>query len=123
MGANSINYETVHLAVKDYGMSLIALFDHVAATQLSELVGVDYHGVSNRQAKSTDSALMISTEHFITSPDHGIDTSLLGLKRLCHLSVHKSSRVTLSTWLSTNPMLVAFLCRSTQNRPMKYPLP
>ncbi len=54
---------------------------------------------------------------------HGIDTSLLGLNFLCHLSVHRSSRRTLSTLLSTNPMLVAFLCRSRQKRPMKYPLP
>jgi len=62
----SAHYETVCRAVEKYGISLIALSDHVGTTQLSQLIGIDYQGVSNRPAKDTDSVLTISTEHFIT---------------------------------------------------------
>jgi len=63
----SANYQTLRRAVLEYGMSLIALFDHVAAPELSELVGVDYQGVSDRPPKSTNAGLTISGEHFITA--------------------------------------------------------
>jgi len=58
----SANYEAVQRAVEKYGMSLIALFDYIGATRLSQLIGVDYQG----SAKDTDSVLTISGEHFIT---------------------------------------------------------
>lgn len=63
----SANYQTLRRAVLDYGMSLIALFDHVAAPELAELIGVDYQGVSDRPPKSTNTGLTISAEHFITA--------------------------------------------------------
>ena len=63
----SANYQTLRRAVLEYGMSLIALFDYVAAPKLAELVGVDYQGVSERPAKNTDAALTISAEHFLTT--------------------------------------------------------
>jgi len=67
----SANYETVRRAVEEYGMSLIALFDNVAAPELSGLLGVDYQGVSDRPPKSTNAALTISGEHFITAGSVG----------------------------------------------------
>ena len=63
----SANYQTLRRAVLDYGMSLIALFDHVAAPELAELIGVDYQGLSARPPKSTNAGLTISGEHFITA--------------------------------------------------------
>ncbi len=63
----SANYQTLRRAVLEYGMSLIALFDCVAAPELSDLVGIDYQGVSDRAPKSTNAGLTISGEHFITA--------------------------------------------------------
>jgi len=63
----SANYQTLRRVVQEYGMSLIALFDHVAAPELSELVGVDYQGVLERAPNSTNAGLTISGEHFITA--------------------------------------------------------
>jgi len=62
----SANYKTLRRAVEEYGMSLIALFDHVASPELCDLLGVDYQGVSDRPPKSGKAALTISGEHFIT---------------------------------------------------------
>ncbi|UCC98897.1 MAG: hypothetical protein JSW66_03200 [Phycisphaerales bacterium] len=62
----SAHYETLRHAVEEYGMSLIALFDYVAAPELSDLVGVDYQGVSGQPVKSANAALRISREHSIT---------------------------------------------------------
>lgn len=63
----SANYQTLRRAVLEYGMSLIALFDHVAAPELSELVGVDYQGVSDQPPSGADAGLKISTEHCVTA--------------------------------------------------------
>ena len=67
----SANYQTLRRVVLEYGISLIALFDHVAAPELSELVGVDYKGMLERAPKSTDAGLTISGEHFITADNVG----------------------------------------------------
>jgi len=63
----SANYRTVRRAVEEYGISLIALFDHIAAPELSGILGMDYHGVSDQISRSTNAALKISREHFITT--------------------------------------------------------
>ena len=63
----SANYETVHRAVEEYGISLIALFDHIAAPELSDILGIDYQGVSDQTSRSTNATLKISREHFITT--------------------------------------------------------
>lgn len=63
----SANYETVRRGVEEYGMSLIALFDHVAAQEVSDLLGLDYQGVSDRLAKGKNAELMISAEHSVTA--------------------------------------------------------
>jgi len=63
----SANYKTVRRAVEEYGISLIALFDHIAVPELSDILGIDYQGVSERKSVSTNAALKISREHFITT--------------------------------------------------------
>ncbi|MBW7992128.1 MAG: hypothetical protein FVQ84_19230 [Planctomycetes bacterium] len=63
----SANYKTVRRAVEEYGISLIALFDHIAAPELSDILGIDYQGVSGQTSRSTNAALKISREHFITT--------------------------------------------------------
>jgi len=63
----SANYKTVRRAVEEYGISLIALFDHVAAPELSDILGIDYQGVSDQTPRSTNTTLKISREHFITT--------------------------------------------------------
>jgi len=68
----SANYQTLRRAVMEYGMSLIALFDHVAAPELSDLVGVEYQGVSDRPPTSKNAALTISGEHFVTAGTVGM---------------------------------------------------
>jgi hypothetical protein len=67
----SANYGTVRRGVQEYGMSLIALFDHVAARELSDLLGVDYQGVSDRLPQGKNTALTISQEHFVTAGSVG----------------------------------------------------
>ena len=68
----SANYQTLRRVVLEYGISLIALFDHIAAPELSELVGVDYQGVSDLPPNSSNAALTISGEHFITADKVGM---------------------------------------------------
>ncbi len=63
----SANYKTVRWAVEEYGISLIALFDHIAAPELSDVLGVDCQGVSDRTSWGTSASLKISREHFITN--------------------------------------------------------
>jgi hypothetical protein len=63
----SANYDTVRRAVEEYGISLIALFDYVTAPELSDILGIDYQGVSDQMPRSTNAALKISREHFITT--------------------------------------------------------
>ena len=63
----SANYETIRRAVEEYGISLIALFDHIAAPELSDILGIDYRGVSDQKSMNTNTALKISRKHFITT--------------------------------------------------------
>jgi len=63
----SANYKTVRRAVEEYGISLIALFDHIAVPELSDILGMDYQGVSDQPSRSTKAALKIFREHFITT--------------------------------------------------------
>jgi hypothetical protein len=67
----SANYETLRRAVEEYGISLIALFDHVATADLSDIVGVDYQNVSDQKSMSSKAELTISRGHFITTDSVG----------------------------------------------------
>jgi len=63
----SAHYETLRRVVEDYGISLIALFDHVRAAEVADLVGVKIEGPAAVSTASADAALAIGGEHFITA--------------------------------------------------------
>jgi len=63
----SANYNALHRAVQDYGMSLIALFDYIKTPDVAELLGVDYKDVATTAAKDKKDSFAISKEHFITA--------------------------------------------------------
>jgi hypothetical protein len=63
----SVNYQTLKRAVREYGISMIALFDYIKTKPVADLVGVDYHDVKEIQPGSNDDKFTISGEHFITS--------------------------------------------------------
>jgi hypothetical protein len=67
----SANYETLRRAVEEYGISLIALFDHIAASELSDVLGMNYQGISDQKSLNTNAALKISLKHFITTGTAG----------------------------------------------------
>ncbi len=60
----SAHYETLRRVVEDYGIHLIALFDHIRAPAVAELVGIEIEGAA---AARTDAAMTIDGEHFITA--------------------------------------------------------
>src|SRR4030043_793954 len=64
---NSANYQTLTRAVREYGISMIALFDNIKTKPVADLVGVDYQDVKEIQPGSNDNKFIISGEHFITS--------------------------------------------------------
>jgi hypothetical protein len=63
----SANYETVRRAVEEYGISLIALFDHITTPELSGILGVNCRGISVQKSMNTNAELKISRKHFITT--------------------------------------------------------
>jgi len=91
----SPNYQTLRRAVLEYGMSLIALFDHVTTPELSELVGVDYQGVLERTPKIENTGLMISGEHFITAGKVGtvVNTEMQPRLRIVRCTVRPGTVV------------------------------
>ncbi|MHC4357047.1 MAG: hypothetical protein ACYS0H_30485 [Planctomycetota bacterium] len=52
-------------------MSFIALFDHVTTREISDLLGVDYQGISGSPAQGGNAALTISREHYLTAGSVG----------------------------------------------------
>ena len=63
----SAHYETLRRVVADYGISLIALFDHIRAPEVADLVGVKIEEAAAVSTASADAALAIRAEHFITA--------------------------------------------------------
>ncbi|UCF17369.1 MAG: hypothetical protein JSW59_07875, partial [Phycisphaerales bacterium] len=49
----------------------IGLFDHVTTREISDLLGVDYQGVSAEPVQGRNAALTISQEHFLTAGSVG----------------------------------------------------
>src|SRR4030042_5302821 len=60
----SANYKTLTRAVREYGISMIALFDYIKTKPVADLVGVDYQDVKEIQPGSNDNKFIISGEHF-----------------------------------------------------------
>jgi len=63
----SANYQTLKRAVKEYGISMIALFDDIKTKEVADLVGIDYKDVKDMQLGDNNSKFLISGDHFITS--------------------------------------------------------
>lgn len=63
----SANYQTLKRAVKEYGISMIALFDNIKTKQIADLVGIDYQDVKEIQIGGSADKFTISGEHFITT--------------------------------------------------------
>ena len=63
----SANYKTLERAVKEYGISMIALFDYIKSKEVADLVGVTYSDVTSMQMGMNSKAFSISGGHFITS--------------------------------------------------------
>src|SRR4030043_1868142 len=63
----SANYQTLTRAVRDYGISMIALFDYIKTKPVADLVGIEYQDVTGIHPGSNDDNFIISGEHFITS--------------------------------------------------------
>ncbi|MBN1675053.1 MAG: hypothetical protein JXR37_28690 [Kiritimatiellae bacterium] len=62
----SAHYETLRRVVEEYGMSLIALFDHIRTPAVAQLVGVDYERAPRRPSQG-DATLALSGAHVITA--------------------------------------------------------
>lgn len=62
----SANYQTLKRIVKEYDISMIALFDNIKTKQVADLVGVDYQYVTDIQIGGSGDKFVISGEHFIT---------------------------------------------------------
>ncbi len=63
----SANYKTLERAVKEYGISMIALFDYIKSKEVADLVGVTYNDITSMQMGMNSKAFSISGGHFITS--------------------------------------------------------
>jgi hypothetical protein len=63
----SADYRTLNRAVKEYGISMIALFDYIKTKEVADLVGVSYQGVTNVQMGQEGERLSISGKHYITA--------------------------------------------------------
>jgi hypothetical protein len=64
---NSANYQTLERVVKEYGMSVIALFDNIKTKHVADLVGVSYQGVTELQQAGEGDKFAVSETHYITS--------------------------------------------------------
>ena len=63
----SANYKTLERAVKEYGISMIALFDYIKSKEVADLVGVACSDVTSMEMGMNSKAFSISGGHFITS--------------------------------------------------------
>jgi hypothetical protein len=63
----SADYQTLNRAVREYGISMIALFDNIKSKKVADLVGVNYHSVTPMQMETNSRVFSISGTHFITS--------------------------------------------------------
>ena len=81
----SANYQTLKRVVKEYGISMIALFDNIRTQQVADLVGVDYQGVSDIKMGGSGDKFIISGEHYITKNATGI--TLPDVKQIARPSI------------------------------------
>ena len=73
----SANYQTLKRVVEEYGISMIALFDNIKTKQVADLVGVEFHDVTEINLGDNTDKFTVSGNYFITEdaknvvlPDH-----------------------------------------------------
>ena len=88
----SANYQTLNRAVKEYGISMIALFDNIKNKEVADLVGVDYKDTKDIQLGDNADKFLISGDHFITSGVKNI--SLPDLKQNASISIPDGNGIT-----------------------------
>jgi hypothetical protein len=98
----SADYQTLVRAVKHYGISLIALSDHIATREIAELAGVEYEGRVNMKLGDNAGRFAISGDHFITRDALG--TSLPDEKLIAPTSVPYANGITPTSIESGNEM-------------------
>jgi hypothetical protein len=67
----SANYPVLKQAVEQYGTSMIILFDYIKAEPLTDIVGVDYQGITDVQSDSALNKFVLLGSHFITPEELG----------------------------------------------------
>jgi hypothetical protein len=68
----SADFETLERAVREYGISIIGLFDNIKDRKLANLFGLNYEGNSKIILSENGTQFSVKREHFITSGAHGI---------------------------------------------------
>lgn len=68
----SAHYQTLKRIVEEYGISMIALFDHIKTEEVARLIGVDYQGIESISYPGSMDRLDISGGHFITRDAEGV---------------------------------------------------
>jgi hypothetical protein len=63
----SADFQALKRAVKEYGISMIALFDYIKTKDVADIVGVNYHDVSSMPVGSNSKIFSIAGGHYITS--------------------------------------------------------
>jgi len=68
----SAHYQTLKEAVEGYGISLIALADFIATTEVAELAGIKYQGITTGDQQSEQDSFVVSVRHELTDGAYGI---------------------------------------------------
>jgi hypothetical protein len=88
----SANYQTLERAVKEYGISMIVLFDYIKTKEIADLVGVDYIDVKRIQMDDNSDKLIISGRHYITSD--AMNVRLPDQKQSTNISIPSANGIT-----------------------------
>jgi len=88
----STHYQTLSRVVNEYGISMIALFDHIRNQEIASLVGVDYKGIHTMRPVSTTTKFTISGDHYIT--EGAVDVRLPDRKYLADSSIPAANGIT-----------------------------
>jgi hypothetical protein len=88
----SANIQTLNRAVREYGISMIALFDNIKTKQIADLVGIDYQDVKAIKLGGNNDKFTISGDHFITSGAK--DVMLPDQKQTANTSIPAANGIT-----------------------------
>jgi hypothetical protein len=88
----SANYQILKRAVREYGISMIALFDDIKTKEVADLVGVDFKDVKDILLGENTDKFSISGDHFITSDAKNI--SLPDPEQIAEISIPDGNGIT-----------------------------